>query len=112
MPLCGAVADLSADPIRTPAAWHVLPLHVTVSHAARCPATFTEAEREHFDARAFGPDIAPPRDRESRGRGAYPQVKQGAADPSHTRSHKRGGAEPMSEPPETDPSDHPGKDQT
>lgn len=53
-PLCGAVAGLSADPVRTPAAWHRLPLRLTVRHATDCPATFTEAERRHFDPRAMG----------------------------------------------------------
>jgi len=52
-PLCSAVAGVTPDPGR-PAAWAVLPVVVSVSHAPDCPATFTDDDRVHFDRRALG----------------------------------------------------------
>jgi hypothetical protein len=57
--LCGAVAGITADspqpddPNRR-AMWHVLPVHVGVTHDAGCPAMFSGAERRWFDPRGLG----------------------------------------------------------
>lgn len=55
-PLCSAVAGITPDsptPDR-PAAWHLMPVRVGITHATACPATFTDDDRRHFDPRALG----------------------------------------------------------
>lgn len=52
-PLCAAVACLGdADPQRTPGAWAVLPVTLSVPHTTGCPAVFGDQDKRFFDPRA------------------------------------------------------------
>ncbi|CCH77142.1 hypothetical protein BN12_1680008 [Nostocoides japonicum T1-X7] len=52
-PLCSAVAGLDREPPAPGepgiAAWRTMPLHITLTHAVGCPATFGDEDRRHFE---------------------------------------------------------------
>jgi hypothetical protein len=53
-PLCGEVADLSADPERGRVGWAATPVTVGIAHSDGCPTVFDDDDRRWFDPRAVG----------------------------------------------------------